>query len=79
MRGFLLGFTQELSQIAHEQFARVQIAPSHPFCDVDGDIELYSCAVTSVTVRQGGLSRLFLYTCRKFSRQGCISLLAEVG
>ena len=49
--------------------SRVQIAPYCQFCDVDGDLELYTCAVMSITSRQGGISRLFPYTCRKLSRQ----------
>ena len=43
------------------------------FCKVEGDLELYTCAVTSIMFRQGGKPCLFLYTCRKFSRQDMIS------
>ena len=58
----LLAFTLEkLSQSAHEQCARNLIAPYRPFCYVDGDLELYTCIVRSITARQGGMSRLFLY------------------
>ena len=53
---YLFALTEEvLLQIAHEQYSRVQIAPYHSFSDVDGDLELYTCAVASVTSRQGGM------------------------
>ena len=79
-RRFLFAFKYlVLPQITHELCPCVQIAPYCPFCDVDGALELFRCAVTLITSRQGGMSRLFLYTCRELSRLDGISRFAETG